>query len=157
MTSVRRIHRAFVNGRPPASEFKTPAAAVTAARSLYSEIERKLTAAGMKPKAGELGVFIGYVPPDLSFLGHTPLYASGTEASPGNDAALMESLKEKIVLGLVFGILDPEADDEENIFVIGTRPFVSMKQVDEWLSELVPVMRIEMDDAILDRRIQEQH
>lgn len=150
MTFVKKLHRALVNGRPPASEFKTPSAAVTAARVLYSDLERKLSAEDMKPPAGGLGVFVGYVPPDLSFLGHTLWY------SPGNEAALMESLNGHIMLGLVFGILDPQAESEEDRFVIGTRPFVNMGQVDSWLSELVQVMRMEMEDAYLDRKIQEQ-
>jgi len=150
MTFIRKIHRALVNGRPPASEFKTPAAAVAAARALYSDIERKLTAEGLKPNPGELGITIAYVPPDLSFLGHTPLY------SPGNESALMESLNGNIVLGLIFGILDPQAENEDDPFVIGVRPFIDMKQVDEWMNELIPVMRMEMDDEILDRKIQEQ-
>lgn len=150
MTFVRKLHRALVNGRPPASEFKTPSAAVTAARVLYSDLERKLSAEGLKPQAGELGVVVGYVPPDLSFLGHTLLY------SPTSESALMECLNGHIMLGLVFGILDPEADKEEDRFAIGTRPFVDMGQVDGWLSGLVPVMQIEMEHEILDRKIQEQ-
>ena len=150
MTFVRKLHRALVNGRPPASEFKTPAAAVTAARVLYSDLERKLTAEAMKPKPGELGVSIGYVSPDLSFIGHTILY------SPGNDASLMESLNGNIMLGLVFGIIDPQADNEEDRFVMGTRPFISMKQTDGWLSELIPFMQMAMGDEISDRKIQEQ-
>jgi hypothetical protein len=68
----------------------------------------------------------------------------------------MESLNGHIMLGLVFGILDPQAESEEDRFVIGTRPFVNMGQVDSWLSELVQVMRMEMEDAYLDRKIQEQ-
>lgn len=151
MTFVRKIHRALVNGRPPASEFKTPLAAVTAARTLYSDLERKLTAEGIKPNPGEVGVCIGYVPPDLSFLGHSPLY------SPGNEAAMMECLNGNIMLGLIFGIVDPEADSEEDRLALGARPFIKMGQVDEWLSELIPVMQIEIDDEILDRKIQEQN
>lgn len=150
MTFVRKLHRALVNGRPPASEFKTPTAAVTAARVLYSDLERKLSAEGLKPKPGELGVIVGYVPPDLSFLGHTLLY------SATNEAAMLESLNGHIMLGLVFGILDPQANSEEDRFVIGTRPFVSTGQVDGWLSELIRVMRLEMEDEVLDRKIQEQ-
>lgn len=150
MSFARRIHRALVNGRPPASEFKTPTAAVTAARVLYSDIERKLAAEGIKPKAGELGAFIAYIPPDLSFLGHTLLY------EPGNEAALMESLNGNIILGIVFGIYDSQADSEDARFVTGARPFISTTQVNEWLSELLPIMQIEMQDAIMDRKIQEQ-
>jgi hypothetical protein len=104
----------------------------------------------MKPKPGELGVSIGYVSPDLSFIGHTILY------SPGNDASLMESLNGNIMLGLVFGIIDPQADNEEDRFVMGTRPFISMKQTDGWLSELIPFMQMAMGDEISDRKIQEQ-
>jgi hypothetical protein len=156
MTFVRKIHRALVNGRPPASEFKTPLAAVTAARTLYSDLERKLTAEGMKPKPGELGVGIGYIPPDLSFLGHSPLYEPRTENSPGNETALMACLNGNIMLGLVFGIVDPDADSEEDRLVVGTRSFIKIGQTDEWLSELVSVMRIVMNDGILDREIQKQ-
>jgi len=47
--------------------------------------------------------------------------------------------------------VDEQASDPDERFVMGNRPFVSMKQVDGWLSELEMVVRLEMEDAILDR------
>jgi hypothetical protein len=143
MTFVRKIHRSLVNGRPPASEFKTPLAAVTAARSLFTDIERKLTAEGMKPEPGGVGVCIAYVPPDLSFIGHTVLYA------PGRETAMLESLNGHIMLGLVFGIHDPDANDEDR-FAVGARPFVSTKQVEDWLAEIIPIVALEVFDEMVD-------
>jgi hypothetical protein len=147
MTFARKIHRALVNGRPPASEFKTPMAAVSAARVLYTDLERKLTAEGLKPLYGDLGVSIGYVSPDLSVIGFTALYA------PGSEDAIMQTLNGNIMLGLVFGIVDPQADpdDADARYVMGNRPFVSMKQIEGWLSELEQVVRLEMEDEIQQR------
>jgi hypothetical protein len=145
MTFIRKIHRSLVNGRPPASEFKTPLSAVSAARVLYTDLQRKLTAEGLPPKPGDLGVSVGYVSPDLSVLGFTALYA------PGSEDAMLQTLNGNIMLGLVFGIVDEQASDPDERFVMGNRPFVSMKQVDGWLSELEMVVRLEMEDAILDR------
>lgn len=140
MTFIRKIHRAMVNGRPPASEFKTPLAAVTAARTLYSDLERKLTAEGLKPLPGELGVSVGYVSPDLSVIGFTPLFV------PGSEAALLAILDGNIMLGLVFGMTDRDATEENERIVLGIRPFHTTKQTEAWLSELLPIIRAEMLD-----------
>lgn len=140
MTFIRKIHRALVNGRPPASEFKTPVAAVTAARTLYADLERKLTAEGLKPTPGELGVSIGYVSPDLSVIGFTPLFA------PGSEAALSQILDGNIMLGLIFGLADRQAKEESERIVLGVRPFFATKQTEAWLSELLPIVRAEMLD-----------
>jgi hypothetical protein len=140
MTFIRKIHRAMVNGRPPASEFKTPMAAVTAARTLYADLERKLTAENLKPLPGELGVSIGYVSPDLSVIGLTPLFV------PGSEAALMTILDGNIMLGLIFGMTDRDAKGESERIVLGIRPFHTTKQTEAWLSELLPIVRAEMLD-----------
>jgi hypothetical protein len=136
MTVVQKIQRALVNGRPPASELKTPLAAVTAARVLHRELESRLTAEGLKPTPGDWAVSIGYVTTDLSVLGFTLPYV------PGEEAGLMARLDGHIMLGLVFGIVDPEAESE---IVMGARPFLSTKQTEVWLSELLTPVRTEME------------
>src|SRR6185437_7772594 len=118
LTAVQRIHRALVGHRPPVGELKTPTAAVTAARILYRELESRMP----KPKAGDWGVSIGYVSPDLSVLGFTHLFA------PGNEGQLMKHLDGQIMLGLIFGMKDKEAKEADKKVVMGTRPFFLTKQ-----------------------------
>jgi hypothetical protein len=134
MSTVERIYRALVNGRPPASEFKTPLAALTAARVLYRDLEARMTAEGLSPKSGDWSVIIGYVSADLSFVGFTP------PVIPGEDAQLMPMLNGHIMLGLIFGMKEPGGK-----FIVGTRPFLTMKQADAWLEELLPIVRSEME------------
>jgi hypothetical protein len=114
--------------------------AVTAARTLYADIDRKLTAEYLKPGARELGVSIGYVSPDLSVIGFTPLFV------PGSEAALLAILDGNIMLGLIFGMVDKDAKDEDERIVLGIRPFHTTKQTEAWLSELIPIVRAEMLD-----------
>ncbi len=140
MSPAQKIHRALVNGRPPASELKTPLAAVTAARVLYRDIEARMAAEGLKPEAGDWAVSIGYVSPDLSVIGFTPLFA------PGDEAVLMKILDGHIMLGLVFGIVDKEAKDKEGRIILGTRAFFTTKQTEGWLSELILPVRLYMED-----------
>jgi hypothetical protein len=141
LTAAQRIHRSLVNGRPPASEFKTPLGAYAAAAALYSEINRQWPADYPELKPGELGVLIGYISPDLSVIGQTELYAPEKRADE-----LTGHLHRQIILGLVFGIKDPERDD----YVIGTRAFVNTKQADEWLACLVPTMPGAMNGERID-------
>jgi hypothetical protein len=134
MSVVEKIYRALVNGRPPASEFKTPLAALTAARVLYRDLEARMTAEGLKPKPGDWSVIIGYVSVDLSFVGFT------LPVIPGEDTQLMPMLNGHIMLGLIFGMREPDGS-----FIVVTRPFLTMKQADAWLSELIPIVRGEME------------
>lgn len=141
LTEVQKIHRMLMNGRPPAGELKTVTAAVSAARTLYKELESRMTAVGLKPKPGKWAVSIGYISPDLSVLGFSSLYA------PNEDASMMTLLLTgQIMLGLVFGMVDKEAKAKEDRFVMGTRPFFVLKpQTESWLSELIPVVRLEIE------------
>lgn len=139
MTEVAKIRRDLTGGRP-VSELKTPLAAVTAARTLHRELESRMTAAELNPQPGDWAVSIGYVSPDLSVLGFTRLF------TPGGEAGLMEMLTGHIMLGLVFGMVDKEAKDEADPFVTGMRPFLTTKQTETWLSELVHGVRLELED-----------
>jgi hypothetical protein len=139
MTEAKRIRRNLTGGRPPAGELTTPLAAVTAARVLRRELETRMEAAGLEPAPGDCAVSIGYVSPDLSVIGFSPLFA------PGEEARLMKMLDGNIMLGLVFGMVDKEAKGEERV-ILGTRPFLVTKQTEAWLSELVPIVRVEMLD-----------
>jgi hypothetical protein len=123
---------------------------MTAARIRHDELKKRMTDAGLSPKPGDWAVSVAYVSVDLSALGLTPVFA------PGNEAALMTALTGNIAFGLIFGMVDEEAEAEKDRFVIGAQPFIKMGQTDEWLSELVPVMQIVMNDGILDREIQKQ-
>jgi hypothetical protein len=146
LTAVERVHRSFVNGRPPASELRTPLAAVTAARTLHRELEARLKAEGLDPQPGDCGVSIAYVTPDLSVLGFTLLFA------PGNEPDLMAHLDGNIMLGLVFGLVDDEAGEPSARIIMGARPFITTKQVEAWLQELFPVVRFEVEEAKYVRR-----
>ena len=139
MTLVEKIHRALVNGRPRV-ELRTPLAAITEAKTLYRELESRMTAEGLKPKAGDWAVSIGYVTADLSVVGFSPLFTAGQEA------ALERYLAGHIMLGLVFGMVDKTAKDAEDRIIMGTRPFLTTKQAEAWLSELVAPVRLEMED-----------
>lgn len=140
MTEVQRIHRMLVNGRPPSGELKTTTAAVAAARVLYKELESRMIAAGLKPTSGDWAVSIGYVSPDLSVLGFSQLFA------PGEEADFMNLLTGQIMLGLIFGIRDKEAKSDDGKIVMGARPFFVLKpQTEDWLSELIPLVRFEIE------------
>jgi hypothetical protein len=127
MTTAQKVHRALINGRPPASELKTPNAALTAAKTLYREIEMRIAdeTHGTRPRPGDFAVCVGYVSPDLSVLGFTPLYA------PGEEDRIVGFLSGNIAIGLLFGIADGEK------ILVGARPFLVTKQTDSWLSELM--------------------
>lgn len=139
MTGAAKIRRDLTGGKPPASELKTPQAAVTAARILHRELESRMTAAGLKPKPGDWAVSIGYVSPDLSVLGYTRLF------TPGGESALMGMLEGQIAIGLIFGIVDKDPVGERHI-ILGTRAFLTTKQAEGWLSELFHGVRLEMED-----------
>jgi hypothetical protein len=138
MTDVEKIRRDITGGRP-VSELKTPLAAVTAARTLHRELESRMTLAGLNPKPGDRAVSIGYISPDLSVIGFTPLYASVSEAA-------LAVLEGHIMLGLVFGMVDRASKDGDGRVVLGIRPFLTTKQTEAWLSELLPIIRAEIQD-----------
>jgi hypothetical protein len=144
MTAAQRIHRSLTNGRPPASEFRTTLGAFTAAATLYDEIKRQWPADYPELMPGELGVFIAYASTDLSLIGQTRLYAPDRDAD-----TLTAQLQGRIILGLVFGIKDPERDN----YVVGARPFVNTKQVDEWLVDLARTMPMAMNGEEMEWKI----
>jgi hypothetical protein len=135
----------LINGRPPSSELKTPLAAVTAARVLYRELESRMAADELDPKPGDWAVSVAYITADLSVLGFTLPYV------PGEEAGLMGMLNGNIMLGLIFGMADPEAEDDKESIVMGARAFLPSKQTDGWLSELLMPVRRAMEDDLLDR------
>lgn len=147
-TEAQKLRRALVNGRPPASELKTPGEAITAAKVLYKELESRLTASELKPKPkkGDWAVSIGYVSPDFSFVGYSPALEPGDPASPagkeGNDAELMKFLTGHIMLGLLFAIVDRE--NSKNRVLTGARPFLVTKQTGAWLDQLAAAFEGEL-------------
>ncbi len=140
MTPAEKVHRGLTTGRPMSSEFRTPLEAVTAARMLHRELEARLTAEGLSPAAGDWAVSIGYVTPDLSTIGFTPLYA------PGVEGVLIQMLVGNIMTGLVFGVVD-RAEGKREI-LMGARPFLTTKLTEGWLSELFLVVRAEIEDDL---------
>lgn len=150
MDLAKRVRRKLTNGRPPASELKTPTAALIAAKTLFRELETRISdeACGTALKPRTFAVAVGYVSPDLSVLGFTPVLMGYTPAvSPGEEASIERALAGNIPVGLLFGILD---DDEE--FVMGVRPFIATKQTDAWLSELTIAVCSEFELERLERQ-----
>jgi hypothetical protein len=134
LTQVRRIQRALINGRPPVGELKTATAAISAAKILYKDLEARMVAAGLHPKPGDWDVSIGYVSPDLSLMGFSPLYSQGEEG-------MLNVLQENVMLGLIFGMRDKEATQHDETVVMGARPFFVLKpQTDDWFETLVPLV-----------------
>jgi hypothetical protein len=143
MSVAKKVQRNLTNGRPPASELKTPNAALTAARTLHREIGMRIAdeTHGTRPRATDyFAVAVGYVTPDLSVLGFSPLYAAGEEDR------IERALTGNIALGLVFGI----ADGSE--VVMGARPFLVTKQTEAWLSELMMVVKSEIELDRMERQ-----
>ena len=128
LSVAERVQRSLINGRPPVSEFKTPLAAIQAARTLDSMLATRLVAEGFHEEPKLWGVSVGYVTPDLSTIGFTRLY------SPDRETEMFNFLSGNIALGLVFGVIDREGA-KPNI-VTGSRPFFTAKQTDGWLVEL---------------------
>jgi len=95
---------------------------------------------GLNPKEGDWGVSIAYVTPDLSCLGFSLPYQSSEEQQR------MAVLTGNVLLGLVFGVVDPEANDPNEQIVMGARAFITTKQIDTWLAELLPAVRMYIAD-----------
>jgi hypothetical protein len=139
ITVVQKIHRELVNGRPLASEVRTPHAAVMAAGVLYQELQIRMITKGLNPELGDWAVSIGYVSSDLSFYGLTDLFTPGEEPKE-------TLLTGNIPIGLLFGMVDKEAKEADGRFVIGFRAFIATKQTATWLEGLEPAFRLEMQD-----------
>ncbi len=142
MTGAERIRRDLTGGRPPESELKTPTGALIAAKTLCRKIETRIAdethGTGLKPES--FAVAVGYVSPDLSVIGNTPLLIGySPEFSPQDEARIERALAGNIALGLIFGIADGEK------ILVGTRPFLVTKQTDSLLSELTRVAQNEFD------------
>ena len=144
---AQRARRALMNGRPPASELKSPTAALSAARTWLREIEVRIQneTHGQRPNAKDyFAVTICYVTPDLSALGFTPLlvFNGPKEQEERTERMLIGN----IAVGLLFGI----ADGSETL--MGSRPFLATRQTDAWLDELTRAVRSEMEIDRLERR-----
>lgn len=142
MSVAKKVQRDLTNGRPPTSELKTPTGALIAAKTLCKKIETQIAdethGTGLKPQS--FAVAVGYVSPDLSVIGNTPLLIGySPEFDPQDEARIERALAGNIALGLIFGI----ADDEK--ILVGVRPFLVTKQTDSLLSELARVAQGEFD------------
>ena len=80
---------------------------------------------------------MAYVSTDLSVLGFSPFFV------PGAEAETIKFLSTNIPLGLIFGIVDAEAGDEDKV-VMGARPFFETSQTWDWLDELIGIVRVEL-------------
>lgn len=132
---VQRIHRALTTGRPPASEMKSPTAAIGAARVLHSDLERKMKDEGLDPAAVKHRVAIAYVSPDLTAYGYT--YQEAQEE-------ILSELEGRVPIGLLFGVCDPA----DNKAIVGSRPFLNTKQTEEWLAELRLAFPVDVEDPV---------
>lgn len=130
MTKAQKVHRNFVAGRPPASELRSAAEAIGLAKVLLREIQAAMIADKLNP--ADCVVRIAFVTTDLSM-------AFMRKFVPGEEASLLKDLMEQpvIMLGLLFGIADMEADPTGNDVVCGMKPFLMTKQVIEWLRDLL--------------------
>src|ERR1022692_1220634 len=137
MTKAQRVHRQFVAGNPPASEFRTPSEAIRAASVLLQGLK---SAMGPTESEDDIRVGIAYV--DTSFATATvSRYLSGQEQK------LLGQLTGQpiILIGLLFAIVDRERKHnleqdyhaKEYITVAGMRPFFVTKQVIGLLKEII--------------------
>jgi hypothetical protein len=133
VSPLELARRSVVSHRPPASELKTPFAAVTAALTLRAELVSQMRRIALHPTAHDCAVSIGYVSPDLTVIGFTPLIPCPLSGS--EQAEIMAMLTGNIPFGMVFGV----AHDEE--IVMGSRPFFTTSQTEAWLSNLVVLIR----------------
>lgn len=135
-----KARRALMNGRPPASELKTPSAALSVARTWLREIEVRIQdeTNGQRPNSKDyFAVALCYVTPDLSALGFTPLLVPNSPKEQEDRVERM--LTGNIAVGLLFGI----ADGSE--MLMGSRAFLATRQTDAWLEELTRAVRSEME------------
>jgi hypothetical protein len=142
MSLAEKVQRRLTNGRPPASELRTPHAALVAAKTLHGEIRTRIEdeTHGQHPRGSDyFAVTVAYVSPDLSVLGFTSLCAGLAPMNPADEARIERMLTGNIAIGLMFGI-----GDGKNI-VTGTRPFLVTKQTDAWFAELEMAVKTEFD------------
>jgi hypothetical protein len=130
MTKAHKIHRNFVAGRPPASELRSAAEAIGLAKVLLREIQAAMIEYKLNP--ADSVVRIAFVTKDLSM-------AYARNFVPGGEASLLKDLMEQpvIMLGLLFCIVDREADPTGDDVVCGMKPFLVTKQVIGWLQDLL--------------------
>lgn len=129
MTEVEKIQREFTVGRPPVSELRTPAEAVRAASLLFAELQAAMKAHNVADPV--CAVKVAYVDTDFSM-------TSTQVFIPGKESELLKFLTKQpvIMLGLVFVMLDPEADESKR-HVLGMKPFLVTRQVVGWLKDLI--------------------
>lgn len=101
------FHRNFVAGSPPASEPQSEAEAIGLAKVLVKEIWAAMVED--KLNSTDCVVRIAFLITDLSM-------AFTFKFVPGEEASLLKSLIEQpvIMLGLLFGIVDREADSTDD-------------------------------------------
>lgn len=114
MTRVKKVVRALGSGQLK-SELRTVQEAIHLARGLFMNIESH----GFKADKEEFAVHIAYMTPDLSML-FTRKFEPGDKAAAKIQADLSGQCC--IMVGLLFGIRDPDHDDDA---WIGARPFLS--------------------------------
>jgi hypothetical protein len=134
---AQRVHRALTTGRPPVSALRTHSEAVSAARTLDSDLRARMAAEGLDAKCG---VAIVFVSPDLSAYNYTHLFSK----EPKAQECIIRELQDKLAIGLLFGIADP--DDPNGGVRVGTRAFITTRQVEEWLSHLVSQFPLDILD-----------
>ena len=112
MTRVQKVVRALQSGQFK-SELRTVQEAIHLARGFFTNIESQ----GFKPDK-DFAVHIAYMTPDLSML-FTRKFEPGDKAAAKIQADL--SAQCCIMVGILFGIIDPDNDDDA---LIGARPFL---------------------------------
>jgi hypothetical protein len=132
MTKAQRVHRQFVSGKPPVSEFRTPAEAIRAASVLLQGLK-----SAMGATESEDDVRVGLVYVDTSFT-----MAVVRRYLPDQEKRMVSELTGQpiIVIGLVFVIVDRNRKDKttkDYISVGGMKPFFVTKQVIGWLQDVI--------------------
>jgi hypothetical protein len=114
MTRVGKLMRALQSGQLK-SELRTVQEAIHLARALFMHIESQ----GFKSEEEQFAVHIAYMTPDLSML-FTRKFEPGDKAAATIQADLSGQCC--IMVGLIFGIVDPENHDSA---LGGARPFLN--------------------------------
>ena len=113
MTKTQKLARALQSGQLK-SELRTVQESIHLARGLYTQIESE----GFKHNEN-FWVHIAYMTPDLSML-FTRKFEPGEKEAAKIQADLSGECC--IVVGLVFGIIDPDNEDDSSL---GVRPFLN--------------------------------
>jgi hypothetical protein len=134
MSDVQRIHAKYVAGRP-GNEILTDPEAVQAAKVLYGALRSDMREA-LKKQGKELSesdVRVGIVYTDRSL---TTAYMR--KYVPGRESEIQTEFSGKPIylLGLIFGIVDPNAKDPSQNLIVGIKTFHFSKRVIGILKEV---------------------